>query len=77
MTTMDPTRVKFPTCARCQKPVERLVTLEEPFLEKLRVRVYCHGEHEEVEIDLRELGSPDSGLNFGGVAFATPRELTP
>lgn len=67
----------LPTCAICARPVERLTTEEDQHLELVRVRVYCHGDIERVDISFRDMNEARE-LRFTGIAFCSqPRRLNP
>jgi hypothetical protein len=57
-----------PTCTVCGAPVERLALEHDNFMQRLRVRVWCHGRTEHVDIPEAELEGAKN-LSFGGRAF--------
>jgi hypothetical protein len=62
-------------CARCQRPVERIVETRDDFMQRTRFTAICHGEREHVDFTDDELGRVDS-VDMVGVAFETPKRLT-
>jgi hypothetical protein len=67
----------WPRCAVCGTPVERCERDEDDFLHRLRVRVYCHGESETVDIAEDEVIANPAGIKFGDAFSNSPRALPP
>lgn len=63
--------MKLPTCARCQRQVDRTTRYDDPLSDAVKFVVECHGERETVTVSERVLRSmkPMDSLSFG-VAFA-------
>lgn len=66
------------TCALCQKEVDRVVIMESFIDEIITVKVWCHGDTDNMRLTRAELNSIgqagiDAMVRDGGVAFATDR----
>lgn len=64
----------WPTCAVCNKPVERMTRDEGPMMRKLTFVVECHGEVESVDLLASELVDAAERIKFTR-AFASSRLL--
>ena len=62
----------WPHCAICDKLVERIETDRDVMRQTLIVIAYCHGAHEEVELDWPLLESAIS-IDIGGKVFDRPQ----
>jgi hypothetical protein len=56
----------WPTCARCQRRVAKVVVLDTPIMPGLRVKVWCHGEADEIFIHKEDVMDQ---TRIAGVAF--------
>lgn len=58
-------------CFRCKKPVERVATDVSYYSMSMRIRVFCHGETDEMELTKSFVKGLDRGLEEEtGIAFA-------
>lgn len=64
----------WPTCAVCNKPVERMTRDDAPMMRKLTFVVECHGEVESVDLLASELVDAAERIKFTR-AFASSRLL--
>jgi recombinational DNA repair protein (RecF pathway) len=63
--------VAFPTCAICNKPVDKVETMYHPAYQGKLFRVHCHGQYEDQMLDdMMFLGSHQ--VTFGK-AFQKPQ----
>jgi hypothetical protein len=70
--------VERPTCAVCKQPVEWMHVYEDPMSCRTTIRIECHGQSEQVELDRFELVAANPGSFAFGEAFAKPeRRLSP
>jgi hypothetical protein len=72
----DGLNVPPPICDRCNRPVDRIVSMRDAFTEVVAFRVFCHGEVETVHVDLFELHNATGPLYFGR-AFVKEKLLGP
>lgn len=78
--TSPPKLPSLPTCAKCNRSVERLESVADPMGGRLVFRVFCHGEVEETVLTqflLMQLRSEDqirSGVAFRDKAALPDRE---
>jgi hypothetical protein len=61
--------VNLPRCHVCAKEVDRMTTEYDDFMRRLRVRVFCHGETQYVDIP-RDVLERVVELSFRGMAFS-------
>lgn len=64
-----PEMKNWPTCAVCDKPVERLYQFEDPTDFGFKIAVKCHGKREGVSIPYSVLKDCDGDIRLG-LAFA-------
>lgn len=65
--------ITFPTilCFRCKKPVERIATDVCDYRMVIKIRVYCHGETDEMELTRQFQAELDGDITREtGIAFA-------
>jgi hypothetical protein len=67
----------WPTCAVCNKPVERCTRTEDHVRAKLTIVVECHGDLESVDILERELVDHADRIKFGRAFERDARALPP
>lgn len=72
----DGLSVPPPICDRCQKPVDKIVSMRDGFREVVAFRVFCHGEEETVRLDLMDLHDATGPIHFGR-AFVREKQLGP
>ena len=61
-------------CAVCNKSVDRIVVAENPRDFTLSIRVYCHGERDEMSLPLMMLADHEKEiLDSTGIAFQHSR----
>jgi len=73
----------LPICDVCKKPVDKLVWMDDAFMERRSYRVFCHGDMQTVHVEIRELEHSSGAITFGRAfvretaEIGEPRRLGP
>ena len=65
------------TCAKCNKPVDKLEWFTDWMTDETTIRVYCHGAHEEMKITLNNFSNTELMKleNAQGIAFEKQEQI--
>lgn len=69
------TAVALPTCAKCRKKVDQMLSFRNNAACTLLLEVRCHGDVQRVELTDELLCDKAGNIRFDGLAFADSPEL--